>query len=58
MGYSSIGLALVALGSSLDGFPIELVGRDFLAVHVLESTSFVAGPSVLAVMLRPRRFRL
>lgn len=58
MGYSSIGLALVALGSSLEGLPIELVGRDLLSVHVLASISFPAIPSVLADVLRRRRFRL
>ncbi len=58
MGYLSIGFALITLGSSLEGLPIELAGRDLRSVHVLESISFLAGPSVLAVVLRPRRFRL
>ncbi|MEE9182521.1 MAG: hypothetical protein V3U33_08155 [candidate division NC10 bacterium] len=58
MEYSSIGLALVALGSSLEGLPIELVGRDLLSAHVLASISFPAIPSVLADVLRRRRFRL
>jgi hypothetical protein len=53
----SIGFALIALGSFLEGLLFELLGWDLPTVHLVESVFVLAGLATLAIVLRPRGVR-
>ncbi len=52
--FLSVGFALIALGSFIEGLLFELLGWDLAAVHLVESTFVLAGLGVIAILLRPR----
>jgi hypothetical protein len=58
MAFLSVGFALLAVGSFVEGLLFEFLGWDLLTVHLLESIFVLAGLSVLVVALRPGRSQL
>jgi len=50
----SVGFALVALGSFLEGFLFEILAWDLMTVHLIESAFVLVGIGTIAVLLRPR----
>lgn len=50
----SVGFALIAIGSFLEGLLFEFLGWDLATVHLVESIFVLAGLLILAIVLRPR----
>ncbi len=50
----SVGFALIAIGTFLEGLLFELLGWDLATVHLVESAFVLGGLVTLAIVLRPR----
>ncbi len=53
----SVGFALMAIGSFLEGFLFEILAWDLMTVHLIESVFVFSGLGTIAVLLRPRKVR-
>lgn len=53
--FLSLGFALIAFGSFVEGLLFQLFMWELLAAHTVESAFVLVGLAALAVLLRPRR---
>lgn len=53
----SVGFALMAIGSFLEGILFEILSWDLMTVRFIESVFVFAGLATIALLLRPRKVR-
>lgn len=55
--FLSVGFALVATGSFLEGLLYDFLAWDLVTAHIVESVFLLVGFGSLAILLRPRKVR-